>query len=168
MSVYGRIELRMSCRADPACDDCCEFIGRVAGVRGRHHFEQSPLAGCSNGRHVALEHAFEGLPFSPLGVLWRERLDPVEGESDLKVDWLFRPERAVVVERGDPLGDGHEVRSAFPRHATDEVENRVLRRDVVPRRKLIGGRPSPRGCRSAWRRSPWCFGATGRRDDHHE
>src|SRR6185436_1746651 len=55
---------------------------------------------------------------------------------------LLAPERAVVVERGDPLGGRDEVGPALRRHALDEVDDGRLRLPVVPARQLHRLRPN--------------------------
>ena len=77
----------------------------------------------------------EGLGVLPLRVLGRERPDPVQREGDLEIDRLLGPERAVVVEDSDALGRRHEV---GPRHACDEVQERPLRRPLVPGGQGVG------------------------------
>ena len=67
----------------------------------------------------------------PLRMFRRHRLDLIESKGKVKVDRLFRPERAVIVEGGDPLGQRHEIRTALRRHPRDEVGNRLL----LPRRR---------------------------------
>src|SRR5262249_50662585 len=57
----------------------------------------------------------------------------VDRERDLEVDRLLGPQRAVVVEGGDALGDRHEVRRAVTRHTGDEIGYRTLRSAVIPR-----------------------------------
>ena len=62
----------------------------------------------------------------------------VEGEEQLEVHRLLRPQRAVVVEGGDALGGGDEARPALLRHARDEVEDGLLRAALVPRGQGVG------------------------------
>ena len=76
---------------NPVGDDLLEFLGRVADVRDGHDLQQALFARCGHGRHVALENPLERLLLLPLGVLRSQRLDPVERERDLEVDWLLRP-----------------------------------------------------------------------------
>ena len=53
-----------------------------------------------------------------------------EDEAELDRHRLLAPERAVVVEDGDPLGGRDVVRPALGRHPLDEVDDRRLRRAV--------------------------------------
>jgi hypothetical protein len=53
--------------------------------------------------HVTVEHGLEGLRSRPLGVLRRQRLDPIEDEEELEIARLLGPQGAVVVEGGDAL-----------------------------------------------------------------
>ena len=71
------------------------------------------------------------------GMLRRERLDAVEREEQLEIHRLLGPERAVVVERRDALGDRHEVRRAFLGDFRHEVHDRLLRLAVVPGRQRV-------------------------------
>ena len=57
----------------------------------------------------------------PLGVLRGQRLHAVEGERQLEVDGLFRPEGAVVVEYGDAVARGDVVGRSLPGHLGDKV-----------------------------------------------
>jgi hypothetical protein len=62
---------------------------------------------------------------------------PVEHECQLDVHRLLTPQRAVVVEHGDPLGRRHEVRPTgcgYPHH---EVSDRLFRQAVVPGWKRV-------------------------------
>ena len=74
----GPLELGMLRRGDPVRHDRGELVGRVAGVRGRHDFQQPLLAAGRDGLHVAFEHALEWLLLLPLGMLRGQRLDAVE------------------------------------------------------------------------------------------
>ena len=71
-------------------------------------------------------------------MLRRQRLDAVEREGELDVHRLLDPQRAVVVERGDALGLGHEVGRAFRGHRRDEIDDRGFGGAVVPGRQRIG------------------------------
>ena len=64
-------------------------------------------------------------------------LDPVQGERQLDVERLLRPERPVVVEDGEALRDGHLVRTGFISHGVDEREDGSLRVTLVPGRQRI-------------------------------
>ena len=96
------------------------------------------LAAGERAFHVALEQRGERLLVLPLGMLRGERLHAVEREEELEIHRLLGPERAVVVEDRDALGGRDEVGRALLRHLLDEVDDRLLRRAVVPGRELIG------------------------------
>ena len=66
-------------------------------------------------------------------MLRRERFHTVQREHHLCVDRLFTPQGAVVVEDGDALGHGNEVRAAHRGHPGDKTRDRVLRAAAVPR-----------------------------------
>jgi hypothetical protein len=122
------------------------FLGRHAGVGSRYDLEQPLLAGRRQRPRIALEHRLERLRVLPFRVLRRQRLDAVEREGKLEIDRLLGPQRAVVVERGDPLLGWDEVRPALLGHRLDEFDDRLLGRALVPGRQRIGGR---RLCRDA-------------------
>ena len=117
----GPLEPRMSRGREPIGDDLLELVGGHAGV-GRHDdFQQALLAGCGKRLHVALEHRLERLLVFPFRMLRRQRLDAVEREGELEIHRLLAPQRAVVVEHGDALGGGHEIRSPWVTRATKSV-----------------------------------------------
>jgi hypothetical protein len=66
------------------------------------------------------------------------RLDAIEDEGELDVHRVLAPQRSVVIEGGDTLIHGHEVRSALRCNARDKIGDRSLRRAVVPGRQWIG------------------------------
>jgi hypothetical protein len=51
----------------------------------------------------------------------------------------LRPQRPVVVEHRDPLGQRHEVGGTVTGDTLHVVDHGLLRRRVIPRRKRIGG-----------------------------
>ena len=73
-------------------------------------------------------------------MLGRQRPDPVEREHRLGVERMLDPERAVLVEGGDPVGRQHEVGAARRGHGVDERDDRRFRGTVVPGRQRIVGR----------------------------
>ena len=72
-------------------------------------------------------------------MLGRQRHDPVEREHHLAVDRVLDPQRAVLVEGGEPVLGRHEVGAARFGGGADEIEDRLLGRAVVPGRQRIGG-----------------------------
>jgi hypothetical protein len=94
--------------------------------------DQPLLPGRRQAFEVARQRGREGGLRLPLRVLRRQGLDPVDGEEELEIDGLLGPQRAVVVEGGDALGGGHEVRAALPGDPGDEVEDGLPGRPVVP------------------------------------
>ena len=60
------------------------------------------------------------------GCCGAERLHPVESKGHLEVEGLLGPERAVVVEDGDPLGRRHEGGRALFRDVADELHDGLL------------------------------------------
>ncbi|WP_429567716.1 hypothetical protein [Paraburkholderia sp. JPY419] len=83
------------------------------------------------------------------------RLHALQREHQLRSSGLLRPQRAVIVEHGDPVGSRNEVLGLRRRHQRDEIADRPLRR------RLISGRER-RGCRcTALSRAPVLCGKTG-------
>ena len=121
------IEARVLGRFDPIGDDLREFVGREIGVAGHHELHGGLFAAVEAGLHVAGQDRLVRLFRFPFGMLRRERLDAVDREHDLRVHRLFDPQRAVVVERGDPLVRRHKVGPAFGRDFPHERQDRLLR-----------------------------------------
>jgi hypothetical protein len=118
------LEARMTRAVAPVGDGSGELVGRHAGMRGGQELKQPFFSGGSQRVHVAFEYRFVRLLVLPIRMLRRHDLDPVEHEGELKVDRLLRPQRAIVVESGDPLGRLDEIGTAFLRHACNEVDDR--------------------------------------------
>ena len=91
---------------EPVLTHFRELLRRHARMRRGDDFGSARLSGSAEGRHIAFEHRLERLLVLPFRMLRRQRLDPIEGERELDVNGLLDPERAVIVERGDPLGPG--------------------------------------------------------------
>ena len=94
-------------------------------------------------RQARLSHRHLALPQtaarSSTPMLRREHPHSVEREYELEIQRLFRPQRPVIVESRDALGDRDEIGRAFLRHLLDERYDGLLRAGVVPRRQRIGG-----------------------------
>ena len=60
--------------------------------------------------HVAIKHGTEGLLFLPLWMLGGQCLHTIQGKGQLVVNWLFRPERAIVVKNSDAVQGWDKVR----------------------------------------------------------
>ena len=133
---------------DPVLDDLLELLGGHARVRGHDDFDDRLFPAGERAFHVALEQRGEGFLVFPLRMLRRERLHAVEREEKLEIHRLLAPERAVVVERGDALGDRDKVRRAFLRDLRDEVDDGLFGRAVVPRRQRITRRLGSGGTRA--------------------
>ncbi len=58
--------------------------------------------------------------------------ESAQREVELNRDRLLRPQRAVVVERGDAFLRGDETSTTLLRDGVDEVDDRLSRRRVVP------------------------------------
>jgi hypothetical protein len=122
----------MTRRGDPLLDRLPELIGRHAGMRRCQELDDALLARGRKARHVAGERRLKGLTLFPLGMLRSLRLHTIDGEGELKVDLLLGPQRAIVVEGGDALGNGHEVAASGRTDAGDEVEDSLLGRCLIP------------------------------------
>ena len=120
---------------EPGRHDLGELLGAHAGVRGHDELDDSLLSRGGQRLEVARQHGGERRLGLPLGVLRRERLHAVERERELHVHGVFDPERAVVVEHGDPLRLGHEARGALAGGGRDEIEDGLLRHALVPGRE---------------------------------
>ena len=128
----------MSGTLQPVADERGELVGRETRVRGHHDLEDRRLAAGERVTKIALPQRGEGLLRLPLRVRRRERLDAIQREGQLEVDRLLGPERAVVVEYGDPLAGWNEVWPVRLGHPGDEPHDRSLRRPVIPRRQILG------------------------------
>ena len=80
-------------------------------------------------------------------MLGRQRLHAVEGEGELRVDRLFEPERAVIVEGGDAVFDRYVIAAFRLAYLGHEVDDGLLGGPVVP-----GGQ----GIIGSERRAPQC------------
>jgi hypothetical protein len=128
----------------PIGDGGSKLIGRHPAVRSCHERKQALLAGGCKRLHIAFEHGLERLFGLPFRMLRGHDLDPVEDECNLKVRRLFRPQRAIVVERSDALRRRHEVGAAFLGHVSDEIDDCASCGAFVPRRQNVVGK-----CREA-------------------
>ena len=108
-----------------------------AGVGDGDDLGDALLAGPGQRRHVAGDDRAEGLAVHPTGLLRRQGANAVEGEGELGVDRLLHPERAVVVEHGEPLLGRHEVGPAVGRRGFEEIEDGRLGGAVAPGRQRI-------------------------------
>ncbi len=93
-----------------------------------------------NSLEVARQHRFEWLFVLPFRVLRCHGLDLIKGDKELKRIGSFGPQRAVIVKGGNALCRRDVVWTACCRDACDEVENRLLRRAIVPGGQGIIGR----------------------------
>ena len=145
---------------DPIRDDPLELLGRHARVRRHHDLADGFVAAGQRALEVTLEQRGERLLLLPLGVLRRQHLHAVEGERELDIQRLLRPERTVVVERGDPLRLGNEVAASLRRHLLDELHDGFLRGTVVPGGQRIRGQGGSARERSRCELSPDCTSAS--------
>ena len=127
-------------RRNPVLNGLRELVGGHARVRRGDDREDALCTSGSHTLHVAFEQRRKRLSRLPLRMLRRERLDAIEREDELKRHRLLGPERPVVVERGNPLRWLHKVLSALLRDTSNEVDDRLLGRAVVPGWQGINGR----------------------------
>ena len=92
-------------------------------MRGEHQLKKCLLAKTHQRLEVQLEQGLERLALLHGRILAGELLDPIYEKKRLHLQWLFAPERAVVIEDGDAFCRGNEVWSTLLRHARDEVED---------------------------------------------
>ena len=95
-------------------------------------FDEPVLAAGEKRVEVVLEHRLEGLLCPPLGMLRRQRLDPVDGEEQLEVERLFGPQRRRRCRRWQCARLRDEVRARRVGDRGDEIEDRRLRCPLVP------------------------------------
>ena len=127
----------MTGRIEPAADTVIELIHRHPGVRGleQHH----PLAGprAEHSGDIAGQGRGDRRILLPLRMVSLQPLELVDDELGLEREWRLGPERAVVVEDGDPRRRFEEVGGAGRRRPLDKLENRRAGRAVVPRRERL-------------------------------
>ena len=116
-----------------------EFVGRHAGMRGRDHRNKPMVSARKHSLEVGRQHRFEGLLVLPFRVLRCQGLDPIEGKGDLKRIGPFRPQRAVIVERGNALFWCDKILAARLRDPRYEIQDGFLRRAIVPRGQGVIG-----------------------------
>src|SRR5947208_8403477 len=142
----GPVEARMAGGREPLSHHSGKFLGAHAAMAHRHDLHEALLTRSEQRLLVARKHSCEGLLLFPFWMLWGERLYPVNGEGELKIDRLLSPERAVVVEGRDAFFWPNEVRRAGFRHPLDKVDDRLLGRSIIPRGKwVVGKRLAGRG-----------------------
>jgi hypothetical protein len=133
----GVVEAAVAGPGDPVGDGLLElFIGH-AGAGRDDQLVDALLAGGEDCFHIAFEDALEGLFCLPLGMLGGHLPDTVEGEDELGVERRLDPERAVVVEGGDAVGDGDEVRRALFGDALDEGDDGFFGSGIIPGGKRV-------------------------------
>ena len=117
---------------DPVGDGLAVFIGGLARVGFQDDLQEQLHMIRRQCSDVARDGGLVGRAFLELRVVDRLGFEGVESERDLERQRVLRPQGAVVVEDGDALDLGDEVRRSLPRRPLDELENRDLRRPLVP------------------------------------
>ena len=125
--------LRMSSGSDPVGDDRCRTPPSSCRRGSPSIISTRPCSPSASAPFMSpLSTEAKGSWCRPFRMLRRQRPDAVEDEERLEVHRLLGPEVAVVVERGNALGERDEVRRARLRDLGDELEDGPLRRTVVP------------------------------------
>src|SRR5262249_37451466 len=60
-------------------------------------------------------------------------------KQPLEIQRLLAPQRPIVVEDSDAIARGHKVPPAFLCYLSDEIDDGLLRRALVPRGQRISG-----------------------------
>ena len=115
-----------------------ELVGRHASVGEREDLHQAiVMLPFQEFREVARQGSLHHRVGGERGLRAGRGASVRRDEGELTNQRILRPERAVVVEDGKPFRHRHEVRTAFRRHAADEVENGSPGLAVVPRWKWV-------------------------------
>src|SRR5205807_2153884 len=128
----GAVEARMAGGREPLSDDSGKFLGAHAAMAHRHDLHEALLTRSQERLLVARKHSRERLLLFPFRMLRGERLYPVNGEGELEINRLLRPERTVVIEGRETLFGLNEIRRTFLCDALDKGNDSFLRRGVVP------------------------------------
>ena len=134
---------------EPLSDDFRKRLGGHPAVAHSHNCHQALLARSDQRLLVAGKGSRERLLVFPLRVRGGERLYPVNGKGELKIDRLLSPQRAIVVEGGDALLNRDKLRRAFFRYLLDKSDDRFFWSGVVPRRQRLlraNNRGRPQDC----------------------
>ena len=94
--------------------------------------EHAALAETMDGRNVMIEERLERLPLAHCRILSGQLGKPLLCEEDLRLNRLFGPERAIIVECRDPFGRRDVIRPAFPGYTFDELDDGTLCWTVIP------------------------------------
>ena len=117
------VESRMAGGRQPVLNDTLERFRRHAGVSSHYELNESGLTSGSEGFRVVLNRSLKWLLVFPLRMLRGQFANTVENEYPLKIEWLFGPERAVVVECCDSFWHRNRIRTSWSRYAPDEIDD---------------------------------------------
>src|SRR6478752_5398887 len=75
----------------------------------------------------------------------RKLTEATNCEIELNGNWLFRPERSVIVEDGDPLIGRYKISACFVRHCADELYDRLACGRIIPgcKKACLGAHCTP-------------------------
>jgi hypothetical protein len=121
-------------RRQPLLDVGAEVLDRHPALRREYDLEYLTGREPSDGLRIAGENSLEGFAVSQFRLLRDERPDAIEAIDDLRIDRVLDPERAVLIERGDALLRPQVAWARGVRCGAYEIEDRVFRGPVVPRR----------------------------------
>ena len=84
-------------------------------------------------RHLVVrEHRLEGLGGFPFLMLGSQRFHSVQREYGLCVQRMLHPQRAILVEGGNPVFRGNVIRTGLVAGSLNELNNRLLGWSVIP------------------------------------
>ena len=112
-------------------------MSRQPGVRRLEKHRSLPGAGAEHRCHIAGQGRRNRGVFLPFRMIASKALEFVEDELRLERERGLGPERAVVVEDGDPRRRFEEVGRSGRRRPRYELQDRLPRRAVIPRRERV-------------------------------
>jgi len=114
-----------------------ELLHRHAGQRRGKDFLQIRHRQLGRCLAVPREHGLERLHARKFRFGLDHRRHALQAIDHLRIHRVLDPDRAVLVESGDALLGRHELRACPVRGGAHEVEDRLLRRPVVPRAQRV-------------------------------
>jgi hypothetical protein len=74
----------------------------------------------------------EGLRHLPLGTLRSKPADVIEDDGEPRVHRLLDPQRAVIIEQRNAVGDAYVLRASLRRRAVGEINDRGFCSAIIP------------------------------------
>ena len=131
----GPIPTMMLGAVEPLLGFGVELLHRHAGQRRDENLLELAHRELGDRLAVAGEHGLERLDVPELRLLRHHRRHAVQAVDHLRVHRMLDPERAVLVEHRDALRRGDVALARPVGGGTHEVDDRLLRWPVVPRRQ---------------------------------